>query len=208
LRFNSVVLFFILALQSLFAQKILTKTLNDPTLSQIYIQAQDINSLSITSVESKEFLVRGVLDGEYSTHQMLSIVRKGNTLYVVPDFTDKYEIPNDKLSAHKVFAIALDMFIPSYLEVVVSGEATRVSASGRFKKLNINLVDGMCSLNDIGEQVYVNSQSGPIFLNQKEGFVTAKSSYGLVEKESIPKGNSVIVLHSVSGHIKVTKQRP
>jgi hypothetical protein len=68
LRFNSAVLFFILALQSLFAQKILTKTLNDPTLSQIYIQAQDINSLSITSVESKEFLVRGVLDGEYSTH--------------------------------------------------------------------------------------------------------------------------------------------
>lgn len=208
MRFNSAVLFFILALQSLFAQKILTKTLNDPTLSQIYIQAQDINSLSITSVESKEFLVRGVLDGEYSTHQMLSIVRKGNTLYVVPDFTDKYEIPNDKLSAHKVFAIALDMCIPSYLEVVVSGEATRVSASGRFKKLNISLVDGMCSLNDIGEQVYVNSQSGSIFLNQKKGFVTAKSNYGLVEKESIPIGKSVIVLHSVSGHIKVTKQRP
>lgn len=208
MRFNSAVLFFILALQGLFAQKILTKTLNDPSLTQIYIQAQDMNSLSITSVESKEFLVRGVLDGEYSPHQMLSLVRKGNTLYVTPDFTDKYEIPNDKLSAHKVFSIALDMFIPSYLEVVVYGGATRVSASGGFKKLNISLVEGMCILNDIGQHVVVNSQSGPIFLKQQKGFVTAKSSYGLVEKESIPKGNSVILLHSVSGHIKVTKQQP
>lgn len=197
-----------MTLHALWAQKTLVQLLDDPTLTQINIQAQEVNAVSISVSQNALLTVKGNLDGEYSTHQFVSLVRKGNTLYVSPDFTAAYKIPNDKLSAHKVFAIALFIKIPAHLEVVLEGLSTQVQATGHFKKLKIGLKDGYCILTNIGTEVGVTTHSGKIVLKQNKGVVLAKSAYGKVLQENIPIGLPKIVLHSVTGFIEVFYNRP
>jgi len=193
--------------QPCFAQKTVEQFLEDPTLTQLYIEAAQINLLTLQAVKSKRLSASALLDGEYSSQQMLSFVRKGATLYVAPAFTANFELPNDKLGVHKVFSIELDMTIPDYLEVIVKGDHAEVSAQGSFKKLQINLNTGFCFLENVGREVRVVTQAAPIFLRQYSGIVTAFSTYGTVSAEQIPKGLSQINVRSHSAAIKVVRNQ-
>ena len=190
------------------AQKTIEKTIDDPAITQIYIDAQQLTNLQITSVPTKQLKVWAALDGEYSERQLVSLQRKGNTLYIEPDFSTDFQLPNDKLSTHKIFAISLKLAIPDYLEVSVEGLFTQVKAFGDYKKLQISLLDGFCTLENVGKEVYVETTNAPIILKQQQGVVKTKSTYGEVTLETVPFGEALIHLNSLNGFIKVIRNVP
>ena len=134
---------------------------------------------------------------------MIVFTRKGNTLFIGPDLSATFELPNDKLSAHKIWSVDLAIEIPAYLEVYIDGGNTQINAEGIFEKLQIQLNDGLCVLKEVGNQVRVNTIRAPIILKQKKAIVNAETTYGTLILHSIPKGLSEIVLRSIHGDIKV-----
>jgi len=196
-------LFLVLALQTVWSQKTLSKVLEDPSLTQIHVLAEQVNTLRLKPSPSKELLVTARLNGEYSPHQMIVFTRKGNTLFIGPDLSATFELPNDKLSAHKIWSVDLAVEIPAHLEVFIAGGNTQINAEGIFEKLQIALKDGLCVLEEVGNKVQVNTLRAPIVLSQKNGVVDAKTTYGHLDFLAIPSGDSNIVLRSLYGDIKV-----
>ena len=196
-------LFLVLALQTVWSQKTLSKVLEDPSLTQIHVLAEQVNTLRLKPSPSKELLVTARLNGEYSPHQMIVFSRKGNTLFIGPDLSATFELPNDKLSAHKIWSIDLAVEIPAYLEVYIEGGNTQINAEGIFEKLQIALKDGLCVLEEVGNKVQVNTLRAPIVLRQTKGVIDAKTIYGHLDFLAIPSGDSKIVLRSLYGDIKV-----
>jgi len=134
---------------------------------------------------------------------MIVFTRKGNTLFIGPDLSATFELPNDKLSAHKIWSVDLAVEIPAHLEVFIAGGNTQINAEGVFAKLQIALKDGLCVLEEVGNKVQVNTLRAPIVLSQKNGVVDAKTTYGHLDFLAIPSGDSNIVLRSLYGDIKV-----
>lgn len=107
------------------------------------------------------------------------------------DFQPLFINPNDKLSAHKVVSIALEISVPEYKNVDVFGTNTNLYAKGIYEDLNITLSDGRCNLENVSESVEVTTQKGDILLAAPSGNITAESVYGKV------KGNNPLWLQSI-----------
>ena len=196
-------LLLVLALQTVWSQKTLSKVLEDPSLTQIHVLAAQVNTLRLKPSSNKELRITARLNGEYSPHQFIVFSRKGNSLFVGPDLSATFELPNDKLSAHKIWSIDLAVEIPAYLEVYIEGGNTQINAEGIFEELQIALKDGLCVLEEVGNKVQVNTLRAPIILRQNKGIIDAKTTYGHLDFSAIPSGDSEIVLRSLHGDIKV-----
>ena len=148
--------------------------------------------------EGDELIVEARLDGEYAEALSVNITEEGATLWVGTDFRPNFENPNDKLSAHKVVSVSLVIQVPAHLDLQVFGTSCNVSLSGAFRNVDVVLNDGSCTLNQVSQQVHVQTQSGHIRLNSLKGVVQAVSHYGQVVQEEIPEGDERFELETVA----------
>ncbi|MBS9462538.1 hypothetical protein KIM67_08955 [Flagellimonas sp. 389] len=188
-------------------QKLVKKAFITPETQFIQIDSQNCYKVSIGTSKKEEVTIAGSMEGEYSKDLLVTIEQKGATVLISTGFQPNFTNPNDKLSAHKVISIELNISLPEYKEVSVYGTNCNVLAEGDYKKLKVKLADGTCSLENVGETVEVNTQKGNIFLSTSNGDIVAKSTYGEVRRETIPKGDNVFVLNTVEGNIYLKKTK-
>ena len=188
-------------------QKLVKKAFITPETQFIQVDSQNCYKLSVTTSEQEEGSVAASIEGEYSKDLLVAIEQKGATVLISTGFQPNFTNPNDKLSAHKVISIELNISLPEYKEVSIYGTNCNVLAEGNYKRLNVKLADGTCTLENILETVEVNTQKGNIFLSTFDGDITAKSIYGEVVRETIPKGDNVFVLNTVEGNIYLKKTK-
>lgn len=196
--------FFLVQLQG---QKLVKKAFIDPRIESIQIDAQYCYKIDLRTAPTKEVQVSASIEGEYAKDLLISIEERGTTVLVSAGFQPIFIDPNDKLSAHKVVSIALQIRVPEYKKVSVFGTNSNVSATGKYGNLNITLSDGICTLENVSETVGVTTQKGDIWLTAPSGDILAESTYGQVEQENIPFGDNQFILKTVEGdiHLKKTK---
>ena len=136
---------------------------------------------------------------------MIGVEEDGSNVLISAGFQPNFVNPNDKLSAHKVVSIAMDISLPEYTQVTLFGTNANIIVTGLYKHLNVSLADGNCRLANVSETIEVKTQKGNIFLTAREGKIDAKSNYGDVINEAIPSGDSYYRLHSVEGDIQVKR---
>lgn len=188
-----------------FGQKKVKKSLVNPQSKHFLIDTDKCFQVGLKTTEGEEIMVKATMDGEYQKDLLVSIEEEGSTITISTDFQPNFVKPNDKLSAHKVLSIALEIELPENLDVHLFGTNTNVRATGHYKKLKIDLADGTCKLENVGEEVLVKTQSGDIFLNAEAAKVEALSVYGQVLGKNVPSGNGHFDLHSVEGDIHIMK---
>lgn len=189
------------------SQKLVKKALIDSDTEYIQIDSQYCYEVQLSTVPTNELKVEASIEGEYSKDLIITIEEEGATVLVSAGFQPNFANPNDKLSAHKVVSIALEISLPEYRDVFVYGTNSNVTAQGKYQKLKVKLSDGRCILNNVVETVEVDTQKGDIVLTTAKGNITAKSIYGEVYKEAIPSGDYLFSLNTVQGkiHLKKTK---
>ncbi|GLU43426.1 hypothetical protein Musp01_10500 [Muricauda sp. NBRC 101325] len=192
---------------NLYGQKLVRKAFLDPRTETIQIDAEYCYRIDVSTSKDEEVHVSASMEGEYADDLLISIEEKGTTAMVSADFQPLFVNPNDKLSAHKVVSIALEVQVPEYKNVQIFGTNSNVYAQGNYNKLNITLADGICALENVSENVEVTTQEGDITLIAPSGDIIAKSNYGKVETNSIPKGNNQFILRSVEGNIYLKKTK-
>ncbi|MCR9263793.1 MAG: DUF4097 domain-containing protein [Flavobacteriaceae bacterium] len=196
--------FFLVQLQG---QKLVKKAFVGPRTDYIQIDAANCYTLTLNTAPINEVNVSASIEGEYAKDLLVSIEEEGATVRVSSGFHPNFINPNDKLSAHKVISIALEITVPEYKNVSVFGTHSEVQVEGRYSDLNIKLSDGRCILKNVSEIVQVNTQNGDIWLTALSGNVMAESAYGEVEQNQIPKGNHQYVLKTVEGNIHLRKTK-
>ena len=203
----SVFLIFVFALVHVHGQKLVKKAFIGPRTGTIQVDAQYCYRIDLKTEPTDEVHVSAIMEGEYARDLLVSIEQSGTTAVIRTDFQPNFVNPNDKLSAHKVISIALEISVPEYKNVDVFGTKTNLYATGKYKDLKITLSDGRCTLRNISESVTVSTQKGDILLSAPSGDVISESTYGSVQKESIPFGDNRFFLKTVEGDILVTKTK-
>lgn len=192
---------------SVCAQKLVKKTVVDPENQAITIQADHCFQVDISNSETDELVVEAEMEGEYASNLLVNLEEKGRTIFVSTGFTPNFDHPNDKLSAHKVIAIALQIKIPKHKQVTVFGTSARILVTGSYRNLGIVLADGECILDNVGDTVEVKTQNGNIRVVSGSGICNASSDYGQVIGDLEATGNTVYNLHSKEGNIYLNKTK-
>ncbi|MBA4745088.1 MAG: hypothetical protein H2058_07505 [Muricauda sp.] len=200
-------LFVFFTLVHVHGQKLVRKAFIGPRTATIQIDAQYCYRIDLKTTSSDEVQVAASMEGEYAKDLLISIEQSGITAMISAGFQPLFINPNDKLSAHKVVSIALEISVPEYKSVDVFGTNTNLYVSGKYEDLNVTLSDGRCTLENVSESVKVTTQKGDIMVTAPSGDIVAESTYGKVEKETIPFGHNQFVLKTIEGDIFLTKTK-
>lgn len=198
-------LFVLLISMVSWGQKDIHKSLLSPEIETISIDATVCYWVTIETNQNEELLIDASLEGEYAPNQLIDLNTEGNTLHIVPNFRKAFELPNDKLSAHKILSVSLKISVPENKTVTLYGTSSHLLVSGNYQRLNIVLSDGDCHLKQLSGIVQVKTQKGNIRLEQDAATIQAQSTYGTVTKNEIPMGKTQIHMESTSGNIRLQK---
>ncbi|MGB5273114.1 MAG: hypothetical protein WBN39_03595 [Flavobacteriaceae bacterium] len=196
---------FLLLTQSALGQKVIKKSIIHPGISFISIDANNCYSVSLVTRKGEEMSVTAQIEGEYNPDLLINIKEEGSTLLISAGFQPDFVIPNDKLSAHKVISIALQLTLPEMKSVSLFGTSTNVSVFGDYRDLRISLNDGQCRMTGVSEFVEVTTQSGDIEVRDKAADIEASSKFGKVLKNGMPPGTHQYILTTITGNITLNK---
>lgn len=171
----------------------------------VQINAANCFEVNLNTFSGDEVNVSAEIEGEYSKDLDLEVKSSGAMVFIEANFVPSFENPNDKLSAHKVVSIRLNITVPLFKTVELYGTNTRVRATGNYKELQVTLSDGACELYNVKGNVNVKTQSGTIIVKAKAAAIKTESRYGRVAFNSIPVGISKYNLETVTGNIEFTK---
>jgi len=187
------------------AQKRVEKSIVNPNVAAISIDVSKVFELAIATAEGNDLTLEATIDGEYRNDLLLNVREEGNSLLISTDFQPNFQLPNDKLGAHKVISIGLKVVLPEQKEVSIFGTGCNVTARGNYRNLNIVLSNGRCRLDHVSETASVSTLSGAITVAVKSAQIQAKSKYGEVYGDRIPSGDRRYNLSSVTGDILLNK---
>lgn len=195
------------AMQTVFGQKTVSKSYPIAFDTLIQIDTDKCYQAEISAYDGETVIVETRMDGEYAEALSVNITENGNTLWIGTDFNPEFTLPNDKLGAHKVVSVSLNVRIPAHRDIQVFGTSCNVVLSGEFNAVDVVLNDGSCTLNQVARHVKVNTQSGHIRLNSLRGEIKALSHYGQILQEEIPHGEKDFDLVTVSGDITLQRTK-
>ncbi|MEO9894299.1 DUF4097 family beta strand repeat-containing protein [Aurantibacter sp.] len=199
------ILFIVLAVNLLSAQKIVRKTIINNEIDAIEIDAENCFRINLKTSDSDEMLVQATIDGEYKQDLILNLKEEHSNIIVSTGFSPNFRNPNDKLSAHKVISISLDISVPENHNLQLNGTSCNIFATGVFKLLKVTLNDGVCNLKEVSHNALVLTQSGDINISAFQAEINANSKYGIVEKNVIPVGTNYFDLKTITGDINFMK---
>lgn len=199
--------FAILCSCSVLGQKIVEKSLLDYETEFIAINTENCYQINIKTAATSVLSVEAIIDGEYQDDLLLKVKEESNAVYVSAGFNPGFNHPNDKLSAHKVVSISLEITIPEHKNVKVYGASSNVVISGDYRDLGVSLLDGNCTLYNVGQLSKIKTQSGNITVFNTRAQIEASTKYGTISRDSIPMGENQFILSSTTGNIQLKKTK-
>ncbi|PTX60208.1 hypothetical protein C8N46_107215 [Kordia periserrulae] len=150
-----------------YAQKSTQQTINVSDIEEIRIHTNKIFQLNIYSVDTNMLKIETQMEGEYYRDVNVITATKNNKLQLSCELAEDFVLPNDKLSAHKVFAITMHLYIPKKLNVQLEGDETQVYIEGSYKKLWAVLISGNFNLNQLNAEAIIQTKKGNIHYNKQ-----------------------------------------
>ncbi len=194
-----------LATNFLTAQKVVEKTLLNTDISTIQIDVSNCFEVNIETSAIDAMIVTATIDGEYKKDLELILKEDGAIVFVSAGFQPNFINPNDKLSAHKVVSIALDIQLPANKRINVFGSSCNVTARGTYEKLKVTLNDGACKLSEVFGNAEVMTQSGNISAESDTATIISTSKYGRIDEKPISNGNDTYKLSTITGNILLSR---
>lgn len=187
------------------AQKQLHKMVLADAINLIQVNTANCFEVNVNTQYGNQVTVEAKIEGEYTKDLDLELSTSGATIFVETNFNPSFESPNDKLSAHKVISILLNITVPFSKNIEVYGTNSRVKVQGKYEDVAVILSDGTCELYNVYGKVSVKTQSGTIVVQSEAAEIEAESRYGKVELNPIPYGTSNYKLQTITGNIELSK---
>ncbi|WP_299148623.1 hypothetical protein [uncultured Dokdonia sp.] len=198
---------FILVTMSLYAQKRLTQTYDATAIKELYINSNEIFKIKITTGEVREITVATIIDGETFASTLLNTSTNDGVLKITTGKTPDYIPFNDKLAAHKVLAIELEITIPRGLDVSIYSTLASVDTYGKLGQVRIDLGRGHFKGEEFRfrESAKINTISGSIYVSSNLVNVTAQSRNGKINIPPTQADGPLLEIKSIHGDVTVVK---
>lgn len=199
----SAFLFFI----SVNAQKRTLEVIDAAGIEAIHISSDEIFKITLSTGAGKEIKIRSVTDGEYYDDISLQTHIEGSILKLESQYQEILQSGFDKLSAHKVLSMEIELEIPEGMRVDISSNVATVHGKGKYDKLFIQLKSGSCYLSEFLGDAVINTFEGNVIVKTGNAKVEATSRHGLVHVQSDNYGKHKIAITSINGNISVEKTK-
>ena len=198
---------FILASISLCAQKRLTQTYEATAINELYINSNEIFKINITTAQTSNITIATIIDGETFASTLLNTTIEEGVLKITTGKTPDYIPFNDKLAAHKVLSIELDIIIPTGLDTSIFSTLASVDTTGNLGQVRIDLGRGHYRGEEFRfrESGKINTISGSIYIASDIVNVTALSRNGKVHIPPSDQYGPKLEIKTIHGDVTVVK---
>jgi len=191
----------------LYGQKIEEQTITDYTIKSIVVEGDAIFKIEINTSNAKSIKIKSRIEGEYSKHTKIKSEINNGTLSITCDYPKLTNRTDDKLNAHKVHSIDININIPKYLNVYIKSAIASAKISGAFKNLLLELNQGNAQVLNFTGNGIINTMNGNINLETNNAVIKAKTRTGIIKKEKIEESKNQIEITSINGNINVYKTK-
>jgi len=176
-----------------------------------HIQKVDVNGdgvfkIKIDTHDSTQIIVTASVEGEHSEHIILVTEEIEDLLIVSAEWQPLFIQDNNKLSAHKVISIELEMLLPKTISLYAKSDIASAEIKGEYNRLMVELVNGNCNIQAETNYTKVNTIDGDISVLTQNAAIKANTKNGKMDVDNAVKGNNTMLLNSLNGDIKVRKQ--
>lgn len=204
LKFN-LVIFFLLVVHCSVAQKQTEKQWNALQIEKVDINGEGIFKINIKNSESNTIDLVVKFEGEHSENLVIIDSVSHGVLKLSTDFQPLFKADNDKLSAHKVLSVELQLSIPKHIDLNIKSDIAQTKIEGHFPNVFIELKTGNCTLDPFFGNATINTISGNINIKTNNAKTIAKSKTGIVDVKQFKLALYQLNLQTVNGNINVSK---
>lgn len=187
------------------AQKTMQYQWDGQSFNTIVIDADEAFQINVTESDKNTISIKVNTEGEYADHTVLAFLEDENTLAVRTAIAPYYEMPNDKLAAHKVISIAIELSLPPEKKIQITSRLASLYIEGHHQNIQALLESGHCKASRFEGNASIKTTTGDIAiaaLAHVSGI--ANSTYGRVINR-LPKHKSFTIdAQSVNGDITLT----
>ncbi len=165
------------------------------------------NTIVVSTSHDNSIALAYQTEGEYKNHLVLRSFQKGTTLHLVEQKGPSFNAFHDKLSAHKVWASTLKLFLPERFNLQLEAQNARLDIQGNFSTLSLQLYEGEIILK--GQEIHgdITTNKADVTLFGEHLKAHAQSKYGTINGPFSPADQSQLKLISVEGNISLISQR-
>ena len=189
------------------AQKETTQTIEAGNLTKIVFNSDEVYRIAVKTVPGDQIVIKSKTDGEYFNNISLDAEVRNNVLYLKSRFREILQSGFDKLSAHKVFAMEVELQIPEGMEVEIKSNVASVFIEGVYDQTLIQLKSGSAYLDNFRGDAVINTYDGNVHVETENASVEAESRHGIVTVPESLNGTYRINLTSINGNIKVRETK-
>jgi hypothetical protein len=184
---------------------------------KLFWEAAGINLISLELPFANTIVVSTSLDnsialdyqteGEYKNHLVMRSFQMGKSLQLVEQKGPSFNAFHDKLSAHKVWASTLKLFLPEHFKLQLKVQNARLEINGNFSNLSLKLHEGEVILKgqDISGNIETHNAGVRLFGDSHKA--SAQSKYGSIYGPFNQADQSQLHITSVKGNISLISQR-
>ncbi|MDR5591481.1 hypothetical protein [Christiangramia sp. SM2212] len=204
---KDIIFVFLVLLNSLlvFSQKDTRESIDAHQIESIRIDTDEVYLINLKATETSQIKISTHSEGEYFNYIILESEIRGSELIIRTKYPQRLTGGFDKLSAHKVFSLEIQMEIPEDLEIIINSNIASLQGKGRFKSVYADLKQGYCKLTDYSGTAVINTYSGNILVETNSGLIEAESRNGKVKIPEFLPGRNPLRLTSIDGDIMVRK---
>ena len=176
-------------------------------MQEIVLDLPLVSSVSIFSTEESVITTHYTSEGEYQNYIILEGVKDPFGLYLSEKIAPTYEAFHDKLSAHKVFATQLVIYIPQNIIVSLKAYSCKVKINGDFNRVAIDVKEGKIDVNATYFKGIINTVTADVFLLGVQNKVFASTKKGQVKGPFEVEKNASLLISSRDGNISNISNR-
>lgn len=209
MKYHSLFILLLVFSGNLLAQKKLFKEYDVGNTHTLFIESDDIFQIKLSTAQTNKITIYTQIEGETFESTLLHTEIVEGVLKITTGRTPDFVPFNDKLSAHKVLSVVVEIILPEGLALDVYSTLASVEAQGDYNQVRINLGRGGCHLSSFRfrESVHINTISGNIMVETKKATVLAQSRNGTVVVSEGMTGSNTMHLQSIDGNITVIKSQ-
>ncbi len=193
---------------SCLGQKIIQKEFDAENIQSLSIEDDALFKITLISSETGKIQMKLHVSGEHSESIVVEEKLINGTLFLSTGFTPFFVLENDKLAAHKVMALQMEIFVPRHISVLIKSKLASVLASGIFENLAIALEYGSCILKEFSGNAHLKGVNGDITVVAEQnvsGHAVSKSGTVVIK---LPKDQLyTIFAESINGNISMEQTK-
>ena len=188
------------------AQKTIEKQWDAIGIDTLSIVSDDIYEIRLITNTSEEIRISASVEGEYYESVVLNSMDQGRSLEFSTGFSPYFIKDNDKLAAHKVLSIILNLSVPEKMAVLIQSRGASLRASGKLMFLSAILSEGNINLINYTGDGRLFSKKGDISIEVGLNVGgRGTSTHGSVLSEIPLEGHYFVEASSIHGDVYLLK---